>query len=226
MKRRRNGLVTVLLLLALTSIAGPVLPALAALIGIVIPVLSLIGLGFVISLIVGAIRGEGKKADPAAKPAETVERTIVNRNTSKIVGGSKLDPDQQEKIYTASGSVQKTIYVLNTIKDKEVKEAAEKVLAKANWLVKTMKEQPEEISRSNQFFIYYVPTIKTVLEKYRTIEQSGLDAEDNKKKVMEFFADTDKAFDAMYEGFFKDEKLDLEVEVEAMQMALKRDGLV
>lgn len=226
MKRRRNGLVTVLLLLALTSIAGPVLPALAALIGIVIPVLSLIGLGFVISLIVGAIKGEGKQKDPAAKPSETVERTIVNRNTSKIVGGSKLDPDQQEKIYTASGSVQKTIYVLNTIKDKEVKEAAEKVLAKANWLVKTMKEQPEEISRSNQFFIYYVPTIKTVLEKYRTIEQSGLDVEDNKKKVMEFFADTDKAFDSMYEGFFKDEKLDLEVEVEAMQMALKRDGLV
>ena len=35
-----------------------------------------------------------------------------------------------------------------------------------------------------------------------------------------------KAFDNLFEAMFKDEKLDLEVEVEAMQMALKRDGLV
>ena len=37
--------------------------------------------------------------------------------------------------------------------------------------------------------------------------------------------DMARAFDLMYDNMYKDEALDLDVEIEAMKMSLKREGL-
>ncbi len=45
-------------------------------------------------------------------------------------------------------------------------------------------------------------------------------------RVINYLKDVDKALDKFYQKLFEDEKLDLTVEMEAMTMAVKRDGLI
>ena len=45
-------------------------------------------------------------------------------------------------------------------------------------------------------------------------------------KVRNYLNDVDKALKKFYTNLFEDEKLDLTVEMEAMTMAVKRDGLI
>ena len=71
-----------------------------------------------------------------------------------------------------------------------------------------------------------MPTLDVVLKKYSTLESSNtLEDDDLLQKTKGHMQDMAHAFDLMYDNMYKDEALDLDVEIEAMKMSLKREGL-
>ena len=175
----------------------------------------LLGLGVVVLAVAGLSAG-----------AVAMGRAGSNAEIRKRQAASGLTPEQAKTLKEAGRELRDARRMIYELGDTDVRDAAKEAIDKAEKLVAAIKQQPEEIRRANQFFSYYVPTIGVVLKKYRALESSGT-MEDDKltEKTKTYLADMCKAFDLQYDNLFKDEALDLHVEVEAMQMALKRDGL-
>lgn len=154
-----------------------------------------------------------------------VGRSGAKTEQTKRMAAAGLTLEQAATLKSANKDIHDATNIAYRIRNVELRDASKETLAKANKLVDAMKQQPAEIRRANQFFTYYVPTMKVVLGKYLTLEDSGKSTPELVEHTMDYLADTSKAYDLQFDNFFKDEVLDLTVEVEAMQMALKRDGL-
>ena len=92
-------------------------------------------------------------------------------------------------------------------------------------ILQTLREKPDKIPNTRQFFNYYLPTLKEVLNKYKRIEDSGVEHTDMTRKVSNYLTDCKNAMDKQYEGLFANDILDMTVDMEAMKQAVKRDGL-
>ena len=73
---------------------------------------------------------------------------------------------------------------------------------------------------------YYIPTLGKVLEKYDRLEDSKTATEEVTENVVKYLTDVKAAMSKLYENLFESDKLDMSVEMEAMMMAVKRDGLI
>ena len=49
---------------------------------------------------------------------------------------------------------------------------------------------------------------------------------ETRDKILNYFSDIMKALKKQYESLFENDKLDLTVEMEAMELAFKRDGMI
>ena len=88
------------------------------------------------------------------------------------------------------------------------------------------EKKPESIPAVRQFLNYYLPTLGEIITKYERVERSGVDMQDMTAKVSEYLDKIAAAMDKQYENLFQSDFLDMTVEMEAMTMACKRDGLL
>ena len=112
------------------------------------------------------------------------------------------------------------------IKDSKIKNAGIKVCAIADKILGVLRQKPELIPKNRQFFIYYIPTLGSIIEKYERLEKNGISSKDTEEKVLEHLNDIESAFGRQYKNLFAGDMLDLSVEIEAMTIACKRDGLL
>ena len=146
-------------------------------------------------------------------------------------GGSEtkrvdLAPEQAELINNGKSKVISIRSILGKIRDSEIREDGYSICRTCDRIFKALAEQPKSITSARQFLTYYLPTINLILEKYEKVERSGTDSGKMAEKVRSYLKDVDKALKKFYTNLFDDEKLDLTVEMEAMTMAVKRDGLI
>ena len=178
-------------------------------------------MGFVVLFFVGALSVAG-----IAAMAVAFGRSGSNAERRKRLAAGGVTPDQDETLRGAQRELAHTRTLLYGFKSPELKEQATIAIEKAEKLVDAMRSQPEEIRRNNQFFSYYVPTIGVVLQKYTTLENSNtLQNDELLQKAIEHMQDMAHAFDLIRDNMYKDEALDLDVEIDAMKMALSREGL-
>ena len=112
------------------------------------------------------------------------------------------------------------------VKDRSIHGKANTICQVIDKILQTLKEKPEKIEKTRQFFNYYLPTLSEILTKYRRIEDSGVPHDDIKEKVDTYLDDIKEAMDKQYHNLFADDMLDMTVDMEAMKMAIKRDGLI
>lgn len=112
------------------------------------------------------------------------------------------------------------------IRNTEIKNAGIRVCSGAEKILGILRKKPELIPKNRQFFTYYLPTLGSIAEKYERIEKSGIESSDMKEKVLLHLGEIKEAFDKQYESLFAGDMLDLSVEIEAMTIACKRDGLL
>lgn len=115
---------------------------------------------------------------------------------------------------------------LMKIKNKEVSGIGEEVCKIIDKILKTIREQPDNIPKIRQVFSYYMPTMKKILSKYSSLEESGLPAEEMSQGVIKSLEDIKTAMAKLHENLFEDHALDLTVEMEALKENCKRDGLL
>jgi len=177
-------------------------------------VLGLVGLAVVVGAVVVAgfmsadIEAE-KMAENRTKRTET-ELSAENARILKLSGQLLLD----ERL------------LAGRIKNEEVRNALLPALDKADEIIKVLKKDPDNIQNTKQFLNYYIPTLDAILKKYLKLENSNVDITQETEKILTYLADINKAMDRQYKNLFNDDKLDLSVEMEAMTMAFKRDGLI
>ena len=113
-----------------------------------------------------------------------------------------------------------------SIKNTAVKNSGIKVCSGADKILGVLRQKPELVQKNRQFFTYYLPTFGSIIEKYERIERNEVASEDMVQKVLEHLDDMKIAFEKQYKSLFSGDMLDLTVEIEAMTIACKRDGLL
>ncbi len=113
-----------------------------------------------------------------------------------------------------------------SIRNEQVRAAGEEVCSAVDKILKTLKSQPEDIPAVRQFFNYYLPTMGNILTKFVKVEQSGVPMGDMAENALSCLGDIKKAMERQYANLFEDDMLDLSVEMEALSIAVRRDGLI
>lgn len=112
------------------------------------------------------------------------------------------------------------------IKNSEVRGLNEDICKTVDKILSTLKQQPEDIKKLRQFFSYYLPTLTNILKKFVAIEESGVPAENIVQSTINCLGDIKKATEKQYTALFDNDMLDMSVEMEALTIACKRDGLL
>ena len=112
------------------------------------------------------------------------------------------------------------------IKNSQVRNLNEEICRTVDKIFATLKKQPEDIRKLRQFFNYYLPTLSNILKKFAEIEESGVPAENIVQSTISCLTDIRKATEKQYAALFDNDMLDMSVEMEALTIACKRDGLL
>ena len=112
------------------------------------------------------------------------------------------------------------------IHDQRIRKSGEEVCRVVEKILAALKEQPEDIPKARQLFSYYLPTFGGILQRYVRLEQSGVPAADDAKKVAVCLDGIQTAMSKMYDSLYDDDKLDLTVEIETLKQICRQDGLL
>jgi len=112
------------------------------------------------------------------------------------------------------------------MKDQQMKGRVEEICKEADKILRTLREQPENIPRVRQFFNYYLPTLGSILAKYGRMEDGNALTPELSQSTLSCLMDIRNAMERQYANLFEDDRLDLTVEMEVLTMACKRDGLL
>ena len=144
---------------------------------------------------------------------------------NKNAGRAAVSSEESEILAKGRENLMELRKLIVRIKDREIHKKANEVCDVIDKIMKTLREKPDKIPNTRQFFNYYLPTLKEVLSKYQRIEDSGVEHSDMTRKVSNYLTDCKNAMDKQYEGLFANDILDMTVDMEAMKQAVKRDGL-
>ena len=112
------------------------------------------------------------------------------------------------------------------VKDAEIRALGETVAKRADMILQEVKKQPAEAPKLSQFFNYYLPTLGKIIGKYAQLEQSGVVAENVRENTAKCLRDLCAALEKQHAELFKNDILDLSVEMAALTMTCQRDGLL
>jgi len=112
------------------------------------------------------------------------------------------------------------------VRHQQIRQLNEEICGVAGKILKTLKEQPEDIPRTHQFFDYYLPTLGKILTKYVRLEESGVPADSITESAVSCLGDIRTALEKQYANLFENDMLDLSVEMEVLTQICKRDGLL
>ncbi|MBR4869154.1 MAG: 5-bromo-4-chloroindolyl phosphate hydrolysis family protein [Oscillospiraceae bacterium] len=147
-----------------------------------------------------------------AKPKKTAEQQAAENTAAVLQKGRSMLMDLRR--------------LSMKVKDNEIRKTAEAICAGIDKILRTLKEQPDDIGRVDRFFHYYLPTLQSVLTKYSRLEACGIPADDTVEKTRSCLKDMEKAMEKQYLNLFEDDKLDLSVEMTVLTQICKRDGLL
>ena len=144
---------------------------------------------------------------------------------NKNAGRAAVSSEESEILAKGRENLMDLRKLIVRIRDRDIHKKANEVCDVIDKILKTLREKPDKIPNTRQFFNYYLPTLKEVLSKYQRIEDSGVEHSDMTRKVSNYLTDCKNAMDKQYEGLFANDILDMTVDMEAMKQAVKRDGL-
>lgn len=112
------------------------------------------------------------------------------------------------------------------IKNPQIRSLGEEICQIVDKILRTLKEQPEDISTARQFFNYYLPMLGSILLKYSRLEESSTATAEITQSTISCLEDMKTALEKQYTNLFEDDILDLSVDLEALSLVCKRDGLL
>ena len=112
------------------------------------------------------------------------------------------------------------------IRSREIMSLCREITDTGDRILSVLKQKPQAVSDARQFLNYYLPTLGKILRSYVHLEESGSLTEELKNSTVTHLGEIRKAMEKQYDSLFDNDKLDLSVDMEALTLACKRDGLL
>lgn len=205
------------------SVGGLVGGAVKIVIIILLLIAALVALVIVLAFTTRKDKGaSGTRTRSAAAPASGASRPVTPPPASAV----KLSPEQEEILKKGRSNLSQLRIMAMRVRSTPIRTKATAICGSVEKILNVLREKPESIPAVRQFLNYYLPTLGEIITKYERVERSGVDMQDMTAKVSEYLDKIAAAMDKQYENLFQSDFLDMTVEMEAMTMACKRDGLL
>ena len=145
----------------------------------------------------------------------------VDPRRDKVPAQTGMDTDiLLETLEEARSKVESLEKHAGAISDPVLRREVEKSALKAGDIIGYIESDPSIVRRARRFLVVYVDGVESVVEKYISIEKSGI-GEDTKMNLRNMLEELQKRFDAEAQRLRADEHFELEVEIEALKEELK-----
>ena len=189
--------------------------------------IALLAIAIIIACVAVKQSGEeakGARATSSASTSTSARRgTVTGMRTSERVQGAM---NTVPELKAARQTITEERLLVGRIEDSAVRDSANTVLDSANKVLETLAAKQNKIPTSKQFLNYYLPTLGLILKKFRSLEEGGMSTDATRDKVVKYLDDIEQVLEKQYESLYSDDILDLAVEMEAMTISCKRDGLL
>jgi ABC-type transporter Mla subunit MlaD len=139
----------------------------------------------------------------------------------------KNDPDSPAAILSkARANLMELRRMQVEIKNREIANLCRELTDIGDKILSALKQNQEAVSDARQFLNYYLPTLGKILTSYVRLEESGSMTEELRNSTVTHLGEIKKAMEKQYNSLFDDDKLDLTVDMEALTLACRRDGLL
>ncbi|MCL1857618.1 MAG: leucine-rich repeat protein [Oscillospiraceae bacterium] len=121
---------------------------------------------------------------------------------------------------------------INSIADSDISKeltGIKNVLDKIIDLLKEKKYIENHSKRLEEFFSYYFPTVKKILDAYRQIEThslNGKNAAETKQRIAESIPFIRKAFEKELDNMYQNKMFDITTDIDALESMFAKDGLL
>ena len=112
------------------------------------------------------------------------------------------------------------------IRNREIMSLCRDITDTVDKILSVLKQKPQIISEARQFLHHYLPTLGKILKSYVQLEEGGSLTDELKNSTVTHLGEIKKAMEKQYNSLFDEDKLDLTVDMEALTLACKRDGLL
>lgn len=205
------------------SVGGLVGGAVKIVIIILLLIAALVALVIVLAFTTRKDKGaSGTRTKSTAAPASGAARPVTPPPAAAV----KLSPEQEEILKKGRSNLSQLRIMAMRVRSTPIRTKATAICGSVEKILNVLREKPESIPAVRQFLNYYLPTLGEIITKYERVERSGVDMQDMTAKVSEYLDKIAAAMDKQYENLFQSDFLDMTVEMEAMTMACKRDGLL
>lgn len=205
------------------SVGGLVGGAVKVVIIILLLIAALVALVIVLAFTTRKDKGaSGTRTRSTAAPASGAARPVTPPPAAAV----KLSPEQEEILKKGRSNLSQLRIMAMRVRSTPIRTKATAICGSVEKILNVLREKPESIPAVRQFLNYYLPTLGEIITKYERVERSGVDMQDMTAKVSEYLDKIAAAMDKQYENLFQSDFLDMTVEMEAMTMACKRDGLL
>ena len=150
---------------------------------------------------------EEKKEEPAAEFSDS----------------DATDPDSPASLQDNIRALSKAA---SEIRHQKIREQAFHVLILAKDIIREYESGHNKCRNYRQFENYYVPTVTSVVKNYCSVEAKGMVTSKMEKDVLAYLESCGDAFTNLYNSMFSDDIMNMEVQMEAMDLIMKRDGLL
>ncbi len=145
---------------------------------------------------------------------------IGSTNVENIRGGETM----HRMMSDAHEDIQSIYMAAQNIKDKDIKQKAEKLHELGSRILKYLNDNPSSIPEARRFFTYYLDTGQNILNKYMRLETSN----PGSAEIKELSEKTSRGMDILYDAFTKqfsrlmrNELMDVEADIKMLEESLE-----
>jgi len=112
------------------------------------------------------------------------------------------------------------------LQNPDIKSHLNKVCDLIEIIIRNIKAQKGSIQKVRQLFNTYLPALQTIVNKYSMLEKSSQADETLQMNMVQYLERFTEAMTKYNASIFEDDKIDLSIEMKALMMACKKDGLI
>ena len=157
----------------------------------------------------------------------TGKKTAETKQASKAqeTGKTEQSSPASDEPQSMNGHIRAAAKSLHNICCMDIRNLGLNVLKTAKNILKE-NEEGNTCQGFSQFENYYLPTFRKTVENYSMMEGKGVTTLKHREDMLAYLKSCDEAFSRIYSSMFDDDIMDMKVQMEAMNLTFRRDGLL
>ena len=144
----------------------------------------------------------------------------------KAANGELLSPEDAAILSQGRHDLTDLKMLGTKLRDMTLREKNQEICGIVEKILSVLKENPSQISDTQMFLQYYLPTQKSILKRYVTVQGTASETEKLKDKILNHLEDIQTASERQLANLFEDNILDMSAEMDMLSQSCREDGLL